>query len=62
MVFHVCLLAGLGRLVCTGRDFVVVMLLFLLYFFVMRDVTGIGHVRFFRKMECHFCPKIVLPK
>jgi hypothetical protein len=37
------LLAGLGRVFRAGGDFLAAMLLFLLHFFVVRDIAWIGH-------------------
>ena len=41
-------LAWLGRLVCTGGDILVVVLLRLLHLFVVRYVAGVGHGSVFR--------------
>lgn len=37
------LLAGLGRVFGTGCDFFAMFFLFLLHFFVMRDISGVSH-------------------
>ena len=43
MAFLVRFLARLRRLVCTGGDFLVVMLLFLLHLLAVRYVAGVVH-------------------
>ena len=43
MLFHMCLLARLGRFVGAGCDLFVAVFLFLLHLLVVGNVTGVSH-------------------